>query len=226
MQTTEDRQFAELVGSQLRALVVANGTLPAERLVRAEVGSADYILAADGGANALAAMGLTAHAVIGDFDSVAPDSLPDVLRIPAPDQNHTDLDKALDHLISLGYRQIAVIGATGDRLDHTFGAVEMLVKYGRSVTLRLLDDVGCACLADDDTTLSTTAGQVVSLLPVGVVESVSTDGLKWELKGERLAPGVRDGISNVALGESVGIRVRGGNLVVYLHNAPGRSCAG
>lgn len=218
MQTTEDRQFVDLMQAPLRALIVANGSLPNEALVRAEIDSADYTLAADGGANSLHALGMTCHAIIGDFDSIDADALPGIERIPTPDQEHTDLDKAIEHLITIGYRQIAMIGVTGTRLDHSFGALEMLIKYGRIALLRLIDDVGCACLAGDEVTFNVVPGQTVSLLPIGTVESVNTEGLKWNLKGEKLASGVRDGISNVALGDSVTVRTRGGNLVVYLHH--------
>jgi thiamine pyrophosphokinase len=219
MDSIQERELSVISERRCRALIVANGTLPAESLVRTEVECADYVVAADGGANALHALGLAFHAVIGDFDSVADDAAPGVERISMPDQNFTDLDKALDHVVGLGYEHVVMMGVTGGRLDHSFAAVEMLVKYGRKVSLRLIDDIGCATLVGDEITLRTKAGQTVSLLPIGVVQAVTTEGLKWPLKGETLAAGVRDGISNVAVGDSVTIRASGGSLVVYLHRS-------
>jgi len=219
MDVIQDRELPGIAQRPMRALIVANGVLPSLEIVRTEVDCADYVLAADGGANSLQELGLTCHAVLGDFDSIAPDALNGIERIPAYDQDHTDLDKALSHVIDLGYTDVVMIGVTGGRLDHTYGALEMLVKYGRKVNLRLMDDTGCAKLAVDDITLRSRPGQLISLLPMGPVKSVTTEGLKWELKGESLASGVRDGISNVALGENISIRSVSGDLIVYLHRS-------
>lgn len=179
---------------------------------------ADYILAADGGANALAAMGIVPHAVLGDFDSLAV-ALPDsVERISAPDQDYTDLDKAVAFLIERGAARITLAGATGDRLDHTFGALSVLAKYGRRVPITLLDDTGSAFLLNGAVEFPTKPGQMISLLPLGLVEKIATTGLKWNLAGESLAPGQRDGISNEATGDRAAISVSSGDLIVYVHH--------
>ncbi len=201
----------------MRALIVANGTPPgAERLAEA-IDAADFVLAADGGANKLAALGLRCDCILGDFDSLDLAVFPNVPRVAAVDQDHTDIDKAIAYAIAQGATSIVMTGVTGDRLDHTFGALSMLVKYGRKVDLALLDDVGRARLVNDEIVIPTHASQAVSLLPLGHVEGVSTMGLRWELDGDSLAAGVRDGISNEATGDTVSVTCWGGDLVVYWH---------
>lgn len=187
--------------------------------LRAAVEAADFLLAADGGANSLIAQGLVPDVVLGDFDSLdAP--LPDsVARIQAPDQNFTDLDKAVGYLIERGAEQITLVGVTGGRLDHTFGTLSVLAKYGRSVPISLLDDIGRAFLVDRQAEFPSLPGQTISLLPLGPAGPITTTGLKWNLAGETLVPGVRDGTSNVATCDRVSISCPAGELIVYIHHS-------
>jgi thiamine pyrophosphokinase len=200
------------------ALVVANGVpLSHERLLAA-VADADYVLAADGGVNALLSAGITPQALLGDFDSLSADLPESIVRIPARDQNYTDLDKAIGFLIESGAGRITMTGVTGGRLDHTLGALGVLAKYGRSLPLILMDDYATGVLVDGEIELLTTPGQTISLLPLGTVESIATTGLKWNLSNETLGLGKRDGTSNVATGDSVTITVGAGDLVAYIHH--------
>ena len=205
-------------GSIGRALVVANGDLPGIELLEVALGKSDFVLAADGGASSLISAGIVPNAVLGDFDSLTTDLPDSVLRVPAPDQDFTDLDKAVAWLIDAGASSIAMTGVTGDRLDHTFGALAVLAKYGRRVPLTLLDQIGTAHLVAGELELGSHPGQTVSLMPLGHVEGVTTAGLKWPLAGESLAPGVRDGTSNLAVSGRIVIQVGAGDLIVYLHH--------
>ncbi|HHQ48210.1 MAG TPA: thiamine pyrophosphokinase, partial [Acidobacteria bacterium] len=54
-----------------RAVLVANGPLVWTEELAALAASAEPLLAADGGANSLARLGLTPVAVIGDMDSIS-----------------------------------------------------------------------------------------------------------------------------------------------------------
>ena len=173
-------------------LIVGNGTLPRDAILRREIARAEFVLAADGGANRLIARGLQPNAVLGDFDSADVSNLPEsVQRIPAPDQNHTDLDKAIVYLQGEGYDAITITGVTGDRLDHTFAALALVCRY----KVRLVDDVGQAiCVTGPGMVeIPTFAGQTVSLLPCGLVSGLTTVNLKWNLRGAEFNFSERDG---------------------------------
>ncbi|HEY3331151.1 MAG TPA: thiamine diphosphokinase [Capsulimonadaceae bacterium] len=202
----------------MRALIVANGTLPSYDRLRSAISDAEYVVAVDGGANGLHSLGLTAHAVLGDFDSVIPGSLPAVPRISAADQDYTDLDKAVQILIDKGASTITMTGVTGDRLDHTFGALCVLAKYGRRIPITLLDEVATGRLVVKNFIMKATIGQTISLLPLGIVQGVTTTGLRWPLHDDLLALGRRDGLSNRASSETVTVTAKDGNLVIYAHH--------
>jgi thiamine pyrophosphokinase len=56
-------------------------------------------------------------------------------------------------------------------------------------------------------------GATVSLLPLGEVQGVRTEGLKWALHGETLNIGTR-GVSNVVVSSPVSVTWEQGYLVV------------
>jgi len=59
------------------------------------------------------------------------------------------------------------------------------------------------------------AGTVLSLIPVGTVEGISTQGLKYELNQDTLTIGWRTGSSNEALKDGiVRIQVEKGDLLL------------
>ena len=199
------------------AVVIANGTLPRESIVRAEIAAADFVLAADGGANALSALGIVPNAVLGDLDSLAVE-LPDGVEIlEAPDQDRTDLDKAVGYLVDEGFEVISILGATGDRLDHTFGALAVVCRYDA----RLVDDIGVAVSVrgPSHVTLETRTGCTVSLLPCGKVTGLTTVNLKWNLQDAEFDFAVRDGTSNVAMADTIEVAMQYGLLIVYTHHA-------
>jgi thiamine pyrophosphokinase len=200
------------------ALIVANGTLPSPTILTALIISSDFCLAADGGADKLIEVGIVPDAVIGDFDSSGSNIPDSVERISAPDQNFTDLEKAVKYLIAAQYSSIVMAGVTGDRLDHTFGALSILAKYAHVVKMGIVDDIGTAQLVVGIFSHKATIDQTISLMALGPVSSVTTTGLKWNLDHEALASGVRDGISNVAVTEDVTITSTSGQLLVYIHH--------
>ena len=60
--------------SSLHVVVVANGEFVRPERQSDLVRAADLVIAVDGGANWLIAMGLTAHILVGDLDSASPEA--------------------------------------------------------------------------------------------------------------------------------------------------------
>lgn len=208
-------------------LLAAGPLVDAERL-RARVRDGGWLIGVDGGAAALWEQGLIPHIVTGDFDSLSEAARADLAAagariVPTPDQEYTDLDKALAYTLDvLGARRVAVFGATGGRLDHTFAALSALVKYGRRADVRLVDDVGETRLVHGRMRLTgdDLVGRVLSLIALGPVEGIHSRGVRWPLQGESLAPGIREGTSNRVTACTVEIEAARGDLLLFLHHAP------
>jgi thiamine pyrophosphokinase len=166
--------------------------------LRLALALAPVLIAADGGANMACSEGLIPDLVIGDFDSITPETL---AAIPASRQRHiseqdsTDFEKCLSRIEA---PFILGVGFTGARIDHQLAVCNALVRYpARRCVLISAEDVIFA--APSSLALPLAAGTRVSLFPMASLRGESR-GLRWPIGGIDFAPSGRGGTSNEALG--------------------------
>jgi thiamine pyrophosphokinase len=201
-------------------VVVANAPLSwTEPLVRL-AHSAELLIAADGGANHLARIGVRPDAVVGDLDSIRSGVrawVGEERIVSRPDQERTDLDKALAWAVEeRGARAVVVIAGTGGRPDHAVENLALLARWAGRAEVELRDDATRIVPVLAEAAFETAPGVTVSLLPVGRCERVWTEGLRWPLAGEPLDLRERTGVSNQAVDGRFSVRVEGGALLVVL----------
>lgn len=103
-------------------------------------GPGDLVLAADGGYRALYSLGYTPDLLLGDFDSLGdlplPADLP-VVRFPVR-KDDTDTGLALRHGLEQGFRDFALYGCAGGRVDHLLANFQSMARVSRlGATVRL-----------------------------------------------------------------------------------------
>jgi len=177
--------------------LLGGAAITSERIARVQR-LAPHVVAADGGADAALALGVTPAAVIGDFDSLsarARASLPPATLHEIPEQDSTDFDKCLRNIKA---PLVIGIGFSGARLDHQLAAYNTLVRYPARRCI-LLGAEEIVFLAPPSLSLPLAADTPVSLFPMAAVEGVS-DGLRWPIGGVNFAPDGRVGTSNMATG--------------------------
>lgn len=159
---------------------------------------APALVAADGGAAHCLEAGLGPMAVIGDFDSFDPASipnLPETRLIRIDEQETTDFEKCLA-LIDAPF--ILATGFTDGRVDHTMAVWSVLARrIGPPTVVIGPHDVTFA--APETLELDVPAGTRVSLFPMAEVTGRST-GLQWPIDQLTLTPMGRIGTSNRATG--------------------------
>ncbi len=206
--------------SQTDAVVVCNGEIGMIKSAFLTLLSDDpLVVCADGGANRLRRWKIRPHLIIGDLDSVIPLTkrvFSDVETIHIPDQNSTDLEKVLDHLVTHSYVRAVVVGATGAQIDHTLANISILLKYRDRLDIVFKDAQFDMFFINGVTTVMTTPGQRISLMPMGTCEGVTTQGLLYPLAGDTMAFGVREGVSNEATGGEVTVTVAGGCMLMMV----------
>lgn len=162
------------------------------------------LIGADGGADAIGAMGLVPQAIIGDLDSVADragwESCTRVIHIS--EQVTTDFQKCL---YSTAAPLTLVLGMTGKRLDHTLAALSTVLQYARQRRLVLVDEVDVALAVVGAFAFEAEAGERVSVHPLVEISFAGSSGLIYPLDGLTLAPGGLLGTSNAATGGGVEI---------------------
>lgn len=211
-----------------RVVIFANGEIPNPEAARALLHEGDYLLAADGGANHLFRMDILPNIVVGDLDSIDEDVLSEltaseveIVQYPE-NKDETDLELAIRTSIEIGATSILIVGALGGRLDQTLASLTLLSDPMLANYQICLDDgeqVAFFCrepaIQREHVEIQGRSGDTVSLIPWGgMVEGVTTKGLKWTLYGESLYPGKTRGISNVMVDDTASIEIRSGLLLV------------
>jgi thiamine pyrophosphokinase len=196
---------------------VANGIL-VQPLVLKE---GDILIAADGGVRHCLESGLQPAIVIGDFDSLdnhdinaLEDSGAEIIRFPRR-KDFTDLELAINHASGLGIHEIVIVAALGARWDQTI-ANFLLPTLLPSIRITLLDGPQEIhyIYAGERIEINGKRGDIVSLIPIGGdVDGITTQGLEYPLKDERLPFGGTRGLSNVLLGEHGLITSKSGILL-------------
>ncbi|HEY6951025.1 MAG TPA: thiamine diphosphokinase [Bacteroidota bacterium] len=200
------------------ALILANGEPPTKKLLRQLRTHAALFVCADGGANAAARYNVAPDAIVGDMDSIQRQVLRKFHKVvfhKVVDDYSTDLEKTLAWVIERGSRDIAVVGATGGRLDHFIGNLSAMVKFSAKAAIRFIDDAGEWVFADRSINPNFPVGATVSLIPLTRCEGVVTTGLRWNLNFETLELGVREGTSNEVVENPVRVSVANGSLILF-----------
>ncbi len=199
-------------------LIICNGEMPSLKLLLPLLKKKPYIICADGGANKARSFGITPDCIIGDLDSITQKTRYYYSSVPIihiADQNSTDLEKVLEHLLSNDFTSATIIGATGDRPDHTMANFSILMKYDKKLSLRFFDERCIVQIVRKKIRLKTVIGQQLSLVPMGKCTGITTQGLIFPLKNESLEIGVREGLSNEATQKMVEISLKHGTLLLF-----------
>ena len=187
--------------NQEPALIIANGLPCSEALSGQLLEWAPYVIVLDGAVEKVISLGIKMDVLLGDFDRV--DNVEKVLAgqpnieiIHTPDQNKTDLEKALDFLIHKGHKAVNIIWATGWRMDHTFNNICTLGKYADQINAVIFDDHSKIMVLPKEFKKYYTKGQIISLFALGQVKGIKTSGLLYDLDNESLSIIERSGSSN------------------------------
>ena len=208
----------------MHAVVVAGSSLATE-LDAAMLASSDLLVAVDGGAEALARVGLEPALLVGDLDSISlrtREALEakgvEVVLLPTA-KDETDTEAALRLVADRGADDVTVYGALGGpRLDHMVGNLLLLSSpWLAAVRVRMVDDWHEAFLVKGDSTFDGERGDTVSLLPLSpAVKDVWTEGLLYPLRGESLSQSTTRGVSNAMTGAEARV-IHGDGVLLLIH---------
>lgn len=207
----------------MRAVIFCGGQIADREAVRPHLQPADLIIAADAGARHALAFGLVPHLAVGDFDSGGPELQAQLAGMGVPvhqvpvAKDETDTHLAVREALQRGATEIVLLGATGDRLDHTIANVLLLPGLPPGVTALIVDAKNVIQLlrAPGRVQLRGAAGEFVSLLPLTPrVQGIHTEGLLYPLHDGTLAWGESRGVSNQLVGEVAAVSAGEGALLI------------
>jgi thiamine pyrophosphokinase len=198
-------------------VLLANGAFPTHAVPLAALRSAKRIVCCDGAAEKLVAAGFTPAAIVGDLDS-----LPEALRqrfadrlVREPGQDDNDLAKAFRFCLQKGWNQIAILGATGLREDHTLGNLSLLADFATQADVKMLTDAGVFFALRQAAAFATFPGQPVSVFSFDPQTAITSDGLQYPLVNLKLTRWWQATL-NAATGDCATLTFSGGPLLVFL----------
>lgn len=205
----------EFVNRSFDAVIALNGVLP-DRTVFNRIAELPLI-AADGAANTLVADTIVPEFVVGDLDSVTPQTLRAVDGISEvvvnPNQDTTDFEKTLLFAEEQLWNNLLVVGIHGGDLEHTLNNWSVLMRHAPRLHITVLDQerYGIPIFHDFNVTLKPT--EQVSIIPQPTVR-ITTGGLQWELNNEVLSLGEREGGRNRLTGSDLSVELHEGSFLL------------
>jgi len=208
----------------MKCIIAANGALtPSEKII-SQINSADMIIAADGGAVHLHHMNIIPDIIIGDLDSISPDTrhfyqskkVPMVTHPARKDQTDTEL--CIDHALENGCTEIVFIGVTGHRLDHTLANIFLLRPLvDLNVKARIIDAHNEIYLVLSHLTIHGEPGDLISVIPVSEkVTGLTLTGMDYPLTDKTMRMGTALGVSNCFTDTRAEIHIDSGIVLVVL----------
>jgi len=215
------------VSPHVRIAIVVAGGSPLPTGIAAAVPAGAFIVAADSGLDHAIAAGLRPDLVVGDLDSVSADALAWARREGVPIQEHppdkdaTDTELAIAVALARGIDELILVGGggTGDRLDHSIGALAALghrsLAHVDAVSARWGEAHVVVLHGPRERMFAVTAGSTFSLIALhGACAGVSLGNARWPLHNATIEPGSSLGVSNLTLTDSLTVAVHSGVLTV------------
>jgi thiamine pyrophosphokinase len=190
------------------ALIIANGEACKQELMNQLLEWSPLVIVLDSAIERVIDLGIKIDVLIGDFDrGFNPE---DYLEkqypleiVRASDQVYTDLEKAFQYLIQRSIPAVNVIWATGRRADHTITNIASIAKFKDDLKIVIYDDYSKIYRLPNLFKKWYEKETIISLIPVGQVNGITTDNLVYPLNEESLILGQRTGSSNSVLNDGI-----------------------
>ncbi|MBO8165881.1 MAG: thiamine diphosphokinase [Kosmotoga sp.] len=190
--------------------------------LRKVVGLSSYVVAVDSGAEYLRELNIIPDLLIGDLDSIDPETLNWCLSKKVKvikfshDKDETDTELALKELASMGFESVLLLTAMGEREDHFLATLLLLLQFSRTFELKILSERLEIGLVYGYRTLPAVPSETWSIFPLGEsIPRVTLKGFKYELNAKKMPFEKPFGVSNIALKNEVEITAEEGKVVYF-----------
>jgi thiamine pyrophosphokinase len=202
-----------------KCILLANGQPPSKKVFNF-FSRNDYntLICADGGANTAAKLGLIPDYIIGDLDSITPGVYDyfydrcEIIQIKR--QSDTDVEKCLKYAVKKKFDDVILLGSTGDRLDHSFCNIGIVLKYFDRINIKIIHKKSILSAYTGNVTLKTIPDETISIYGIDSKTRISSTGLKFQLKNISLPFGKKESTSNIALRNEVALKIKDGIVFV------------
>ncbi len=202
-----------------KCIIIANGKPPRKNIIEfLQKRNYSTIICADGGSNSAKRLGFIPDYIIGDLDSADRKILKyfrdrsKIIRIKR--QNDTDVEKCLKFAIRKIFTEAVLVGVTGDRLDHTFCNLGIVLKFFNRINIKIIAEKSLLSAFTGKVEIKTNPGEIFSLYGIDEKTKITSAGLKYPLNNTTLPFGKKESTSNAAVSGSVKLQINGGLIFV------------
>ena len=176
--------FYQQITNDVDAVILAAGDFPSHPVpLQALERLREHIFCCDGATEALLQAGFYPKAVVGDGDSLLPETHARISDrfIRNTDQETNDLTKTFRYALSQKYERLLILGATGKREDHTLGNISLLADYMDHAEVRMLTDHGVMTPSKGNALFTSYLGQQISVFCMDQAP-LTIHGLRWPIE--------------------------------------------
>tara|TARA_B100001758_G_C18340520_1_gene574054 strand:+ start:50 stop:685 length:636 start_codon:yes stop_codon:yes gene_type:complete len=198
-------------------IIIANGDFPTHPIPIKYIENSKTIICTDGAADKLISFGRSPDFVIGDFDStsIIINDRPGKW-IETPNQNKTDLEKTIEWCIKNQIININILGCGGNREDHMIGNLFCLSKYYDQIKCKIITNESEIICYSGENLIDVKMNQQISIIATELIDDITIDGLKYNIKNEILKPSAR-AICNESISKQFYLKSSGKVLVFFNH---------
>ncbi len=188
----------------------------------------DCVIAVDGGIRHLERLGIKPAYWLGDMDSssslsVDKDFITDVKieKLPVK-KDMSDSDYAVSRALSLGAKDITMIGGIGSRFDHSLFNINLFFKLSKNgISSKILDGRQelYFLIAEGkkvDFYLREREGETLSIVPFSDLRALSLDGFEYPLHSKDISRYSNLTLSNIIESNEALIRLKEGSALIIL----------
>ncbi len=202
-----------------KCIILANGKPPRKNLITYfQKNGFETLICADGGANFALKLGLIPDYIIGDLDSADKSVLNKFKTkstiINYKRQNDTDVEKCLKFAIKNKFKEALLVGVTGNRLDHTFCNLGIVLKFFNQINISLIAENSYLKAYSGKLELKTFKGETISFYGFDKKTKITSQGLKYPLKNIALPFGERESTSNITTSNLLRLSISNGVIFI------------
>jgi thiamine pyrophosphokinase len=180
-------------------VIIGDGTFPKTEYPRYLISTADFIICCDGAlkkflrhSEGIFAEQRLPDLAIGDMDSLSESMkrrYADII-VKVDEQEHNDQTKAFRWAIENidDISDIHILGATGEREDHTIGNISLLMEYARmydlegmGINVEMVSDHSTIFAVTDSFDMDCGTGRKISIMTPDNSLRIKSEGLEWPL---------------------------------------------
>lgn len=201
----------------MRCVIIGGADIDNYEGIKKRLKNDDFNIFCDCGLKHKNSLQIEPHLIVGDFDSyVKPETDTETIVLPR-EKDDTDTFFAVKEAIKRGYDNFLLIGAVGNRLDHSLVNVSILnYLYENGKNGKIIDDYSEMEIVADKTVTVTDEYSYFSLLNMfGVSEGITIKNSKFPLENGVITPEYQYATSNEVLkGQTAEISVKKGKLLL------------